>query len=145
MAGRTSPSWMHRLVPRPPPHPPHSIIVAVAASLTNTIDSNLVRPQVGLRTLLLNICSQSLSSACCHIAAILRTTRALGPPGPSGFAYVLVIYGLHMFSYMGPPGPSGFMRPYGAFVHMGLIGPHEPLGLERIGRRQTIDRERLRD
>ena len=40
---------------------------------------------------------------------------------------------LHMFTLMGPHGPSGFMRPNGAFVHMGPIGPHEPLGVERIG------------
>ncbi len=41
------------------------------------IDSNVVRPQALPGTLVLNICSQSLSSPYSHIAAILRTTRAL--------------------------------------------------------------------
>jgi hypothetical protein len=60
-------------------HGPHYVLVWNMSLHLHAVnfDPNFVRPQVGLRTLLLNICSQSLSSPYSHIAAILRTTRPL--------------------------------------------------------------------
>jgi hypothetical protein len=48
--------------------------VCACVWINTHLKSVSVRPQVGLRSLLF-ICSQSLSSSYCHVAAILRTTR----------------------------------------------------------------------